>query len=297
MEFTAARQDCTMIIDFRIRPPFKEFLSMGPFDVRASGFDPQYPGQMYGYIPPRSVTTRALSVFMDEMDAAGIDYAVVCGRASTSSSSFSKGYVGPDVLYELVNLYKGRLFGVAALDALDPMAPKIAERSVRELGMRGISIEPGWCSEPCYCDDPRLEPIYETAESLGIFVMITMSYLIGSDLSYSDPMRLEHVLSRHKGTAFLVPHACWPHYSSMAAVSFKYPNLYWVPDFFFYLPFMPSVDVMPAFNTALKRQVLFASSYPVRGLEEAVRLWKEKAWDEEALQLSLYGNAARLLKF
>lgn len=82
----------------------------------------------------------------------------------------------------------------------------------------------------------------------------------------------------------------------MAAVSFKYPNLYWVPDFFFYLPFMPSVDVMPAFNTALKRQVLFASSYPVRGLEEAVRLWKEKAWNEDALQLSLYGNAARLLK-
>ncbi len=41
-----------MIIDFRIRPPFKEFLSMGPFDVKASGFDPQYPGQMYDYIPP-----------------------------------------------------------------------------------------------------------------------------------------------------------------------------------------------------------------------------------------------------
>ncbi len=269
---------------------------MGPFDVKASGFDPQYPGQMYDYIPPRSVTTRDLSVFMDEMDAAGIDYAVVCGRVSSNSSSFSKGYVSPDVLYELVNLYKGRLFGVAALDALDPAAPKIAERSVRELGMRGISIEPGWCSEPCYCDDPRLEPIYETAESLGIFVMITMSYLVGPDLGYSDPMRLEHVVSRHRKTAFLVPHACWPHYSSMAAVSFKYPNLYWVPDFFFYLPFMPSVDVMPAFNTALKRQVLFASSYPVRGLEEAVRLWKEKAWNEDALQLSLYGNAARLLK-
>ena len=285
-----------MIIDFRIRPLFKEFLSMGPFDVKASGFDPQYPGQMYDYIPPRSVTTRDLSVFMDEMDAAGIDYAVVCGRVSSNSSSFSKGYVSPDVLYELVNLYKGRLFGVAALDALDPAAPKIAERSVRELGMRGISIEPGWCSEPCYCDDPRLEPIYETAESLGIFVMITMSYLVGPDLGYSDPMRLEHVVSRHRKTAFLVPHACWPHYSSMAAVSFKYPNLYWVPDFFFYLPFMPSVDVMPAFNTALKRQVLFASSYPVRGLEEAVRLWKEKAWNEDALQLSLYGNAARLLK-
>ena len=127
-----------MIIDFRIRPPFKEFLSMGPFDVKASGFDPQYPGQMYDYIPPRSVTTRDLSVFMDEMDAAGIDYAVVCGRVSSNSSSFSKGYVSPDVLYELVNLYKGRLFGVAALDALDPAAPKIAERSVRELGMRII---------------------------------------------------------------------------------------------------------------------------------------------------------------
>ena len=185
--------------------------------------------------------------------------------------------------------------GVAALDALDPAAPKIAERSVRELGMRGISIEPGWCSEPCYCDDPRLDPVYETAESLGVFVMITMSYLLGPDLSYSDPLRLEHVVSRYRNTPFLIPHACWPHFISMAAVSFKYPNLYWVPDFFFYLPFMPSVDVMPAFNTALKKQVLFASSYPVRGLEEAVRRWKEKAWEPEALELSLSGNAARLL--
>ena len=288
-------QDRVMIIDFRIRPPFGDFLSMGPFDVKASGFDPDYPGQMYGYIPPRSVQTRDISVFMDEMDAAGIDYAVVAGRASTSSSTFSKGYVSPDVVYELVNLYKGRLFGVAALDALDPQAPKIAERSVRELGMRGISIEPGWCSEPCYCDDPRLEPIYETAASLGVFVMITMSYLLGPDLSYSDPLRLEHVVSRHRNTPFLIPHACWPHFISMSAVSFKYPNLYWVPDFFFYLPFMPSVDIMPAFNTALKKQVLFASSYPVRGLEEAVRLWKEKAWEPEALQLSLSGNASRLL--
>lgn len=80
-----------MIIDFRIRPPFKEFLSMGPFDVKASGFDPQYPGQMYDYIPPRSVTTRDLSVFMDEMDAAGIDYAVVCGESPAIQAASAKG--------------------------------------------------------------------------------------------------------------------------------------------------------------------------------------------------------------
>lgn len=84
-----------MIIDFRIRPPFKEFLSMGPFDVRASGFDPQYPGQMYGYIPPRSVTTRDLSVFMDEMDAAGIDYAVVCRESFHQFEQFQQRVCRP----------------------------------------------------------------------------------------------------------------------------------------------------------------------------------------------------------
>lgn len=284
-----------MIIDFRIRPPFKEFLSMGPFDTKASGFDPEYPGQMYGYVPPHSVKTRDIAVFMDEMDEAGIDYAVVSGRASTSSSTFSKGYVSPDVVYELMNIYKGRLFGVAAVDALDPQAPRIIERSVRELGLIGVSIEPGWCAEPCYCDDPRLDAVYETADSLGVFVMITMSYLLGPDLTYSDPTRLERVVARWPNTKFLIPHACWPHFINMAAVSLKHPNLYWVPDFFFYLPFMPSVDVMPVFNTALKKQVLFASSYPVRGLDEAVRLWKAKSWEPEALELSLSGNAARLL--
>ena len=82
-----------MIIDFRIRPPFGEVLSMSPFDVRCSGFDPEYPGQMYGHIPPRSVQSRDISVFMDEMDAAGIDYAAVSGRASASSGIFSKGCV------------------------------------------------------------------------------------------------------------------------------------------------------------------------------------------------------------
>ena len=286
-----------MIIDFRIRPPFREFLDMGPFDPKVSGFDPEYPGQMYGYIPPLSVRKRDISIFLAEMDEAGIDIGVVSGRASTSSSTFSKGYVSPDVVYDLVNLYKGRMVGVAAVDALDPQVDKVIERSVKELGLVGVSVEPGWCREACYCDDPRLDAVYATADSMGIFVMITMSYLLGPDLTYSDPMRLERVVSRYPKTKFLIPHACWPHFISMAAVSLKHSNLYWVPDFFFYLPFMPSVDIMPTFNTALKKQVLFASSYPVRGVQEAVELWKAKNWEPEALELSLYGNAARLLNF
>lgn len=124
-----------MIIDFRIRPPFGEVLSMSPFDVRCSGFDPEYPGQMYGHIPPRSVQSRDISVFMDEMDAAGIDYAAVSGRASASSGIFSKGCVSLKWCMSWSTVIRERLSGVAALESLDPAAPKMAwnvpQRSVR----------------------------------------------------------------------------------------------------------------------------------------------------------------------
>ena len=59
---------------------------------------------------------------------------------------------------------------------------------------------------------------------------------------------------------------------------------------------MPMADAMlKAANTFLKYQVLFASSYPVRGLEQSVADWKNRNWFEESLALSLHGNAARIL--
>ena len=282
-----------MVIDFRVRPPYKHFLDMGLY---AGGFDPDYPSLAYGADPPRSVLKGDIGAFIAELDEAGIDHAVVCGRDS-KDLFFGKGNVPPDEVYELVNCYKGRLIGVAGIDALDPKAPKIIERSIRDLGLSGISLEPAWCAEPCYCDDPRFEPIYQKAAELNVFVMITLSFLLGPDLSYSDPVHLEHVVSKYSDINFLVPHASWPHFIGMMAVTMKHKNLHMIPDFYMYLPFMPMrADFMPMFNTVLKRQVVYASSYPVRSLSQALTMWKNQDWDPEALQFTLHQNAARILK-
>ena len=37
------------------------------------------------------------------------------------------------------------------------------------------------------------------------------------------------------------------------------------------------------------------STYPERSLKQTIEGWKKRPWDPEALELSLYGNAARLL--
>ena len=75
------------------------------------------------------------------------------------------------------------------------------------------------------------------------------------------------------------------------------PNLYLAPDCYFYVDDMPMADEMlKAANTFLKYQILFASSYPVRGLTQSVADWKRRGWHDDSLELSLYGNAARLLR-
>ena len=55
-------------------------------------------------------------------------------------------------------------------------------------------------------------------------------------------------------------------------------------------------EMLKAANTFLKYQILFASSYPVRGLTQSVADWKRRGWHDDSLELSLYGNAARLLR-
>ena len=75
------------------------------------------------------------------------------------------------------------------------------------------------------------------------------------------------------------------------------PNLYLAPDCYFYVEDMPMAgEMLKAANTFLRYQVLFASSYPVRGLKQSVTDWTARNWNEESLRLSLYENAARLLK-
>ena len=74
------------------------------------------------------------------------------------------------------------------------------------------------------------------------------------------------------------------------------PNVYLMPDCYIYIDgFALSDEYIKAANTYLKYRILYASSYPVRSLSQCLRGWKSRGFTDEALQNTLYDNAARLL--
>lgn len=280
-----------MIIDFRVRPPYGSFLKSGILNIPSTGG-----GLVYQRQPVPSHEKKDLGLFIGEMDQAGIDWAVVMGRYTGSTGGIGLGSITPDDVYEIVNKYPNRLMGFAGVDPSLPDAPQTITRAIKELGLKGIAFEPGWGTQPRLADDPLFTPSFDTCAELGIPVVVTLSVMVGPDLSYASPIQIQHLAARYPKTNFLVPHAAWPYFDEMMAVCLRHRNVYMVPDFYFCLPCMGHrEDQMLMYNTVLSDQVVFASSYPVRGSVQALHEWKSRNWAPEALKKSLYDNAARVL--
>ncbi len=286
-----------MVIDFRVRPPYRGFRELGIFTKWAKPeTDPKKMGAFgTGRGPVPSCEQGSMELFMQEMDEAEVDACVVMGRR-TKGEAINAGNVSADDIYELANAYPGRFIPFAGIDPTDDDAAKQVERVVKELGFKGISIDPGWCVPCMYADDERIAPVYETCAQLGTIVTVTCSAVVGPDMTYSDPVAIQHVASRWPNLKIVVAHACWPHIEEMIGVSLACPNVYLCPDVYFYTDNMPMHEhLVTAANGFMMYRTLFASTYPVGGLKESILKWSSKGLTPKALQCTLHDNAAELL--
>src|SRR5688572_21211982 len=112
-----------MIIDFRVRPPYRSFCNLTIFNARLNTAD--RPAAWVGPLAG-SVVSRSFDKFLEEMDEAEVRHAVVWGRgvpdpkASTTLEDVAK----------LVDIHPRRFSGLAGLAV--PNA-KTLETSVRTL--------------------------------------------------------------------------------------------------------------------------------------------------------------------
>ena len=285
-----------MIIDFRIRPPFKSFMGLKivknwqnvvpatPRDVRPTGFERR---------PVPSVDQADIDLMVREMDEAGVTHGVIMGR-QTGSPVY--GDTDNADVYELTQKYPGRFFGFAGISPHSPTALEEIEHCVKDWGFRGIAVDPGWCAPAIYGNDPKMEPILDLCRQLDIPVSITMSVYGGPDLSYTDPSALVPMLRRWNKVRFVFAHGCWPKVQEAVGVALLCGNVYLSPDAYFYVRSMPMHEAYAAAaNSFLKYRFLFASSYPLRGFAQCLENWHERGLEHEALKNSLYDNAAELL--
>jgi predicted TIM-barrel fold metal-dependent hydrolase len=283
----------TGIVDFRVQPPFKSFLGLYFFRPRPTLDDPTNRDSLaVGRGPNRSLEERSMSRFIEELDAAEIVHAVIVGQRAGSRY----GAIDNADIAELMRAYPGRFTGFAGIDATEGDAPAQARRAVQELGCRGISVVPGWSEPPLRDDDPALMRVYETCAALDALVVITSSHYIGPDMDHARPVHIQRAALAFPEVTFIVGHACWPWTTQAVALAMRCPNVYLMPEFYWYLPGMPGAgDYVDAANTFLRPRVLFSSCYPSRTVSEAVAHARDLPLASESVEPVFAGNARRLL--
>lgn len=211
-----------MVIDFRIRPPYKGFMNLGivrnwqsvpddPRKMRPTGFDVS-PSLRWSTPPWTCWSTKE----------GRRDHQRRTARAAHRQRRY--GDVSNAEVNELLLRYPGLFVALAGISPNAPDALEEIEHCVRDWGFKGVALDPGWCSPAMYATDPKIEPILDLCQQLGVFVSITMSAYGGPDLSYCDPTPLVPMLRKFPKVNVVIPHGCWPKVQEAVGVALLCPN-------------------------------------------------------------------------
>lgn len=275
-----------MIIDFRLRPPVGGYLQARMYDVqRTVAFNRKL---TFNCAP--SVRELDFGLTLQEMDDAGIGLGVIVGRAGSSLGSVTN-----DELEGFVTSHAQRFVGIAGLDVTDVDGAVGVVAGIRERkAFAGVTLEPGWADEAHHYDDPRLYPIYDAAQSLGVPVVMLGGGNAGPDISFSSPVRIDRVAADFPDMRIVVAHGGFPWITEVLGMAFRRPNVFLSPDMYLFTPGAATAYVEAA-NTYLAEQFIFASSYPFCPLIGSVEKFYRLPFRRDVLPLLMRGNAERVL--
>ena len=146
-----------MIIDFRLRPPVKPYLSGRMYNLERN----KRLSESMGMYQSPSVLNYSMDMLLDEMDEAGVSIGVVPGRESNPGM----GDATCEEVTSIVQSHPGRFVGIAGVD---PTKPDEAFSRIEQFVVNGIlkavCLEPGALPEPLYGDDRILYPVIAGCE-------------------------------------------------------------------------------------------------------------------------------------
>lgn len=276
----------TKIIDMRSRPSFlHDFYgeTPGTDEYEVAKWLNRRVGSKDDEHFKRSINIEA---FVEEVREVGITASVVVGRDTPNLT------ISNDRILELTAPYK-ELIGIASVDPQKPNAVAEIERAVKELGFKGINIEPGFGSPALKVDDVLIYPIYEACEQLGVPVFL-MSGPTTPDLEYANPAAVGRLARAFPKLQIVCYHGYYPYVSEMIGVAFRYENVYVVPDMYIFLP--GGRLYVEAANGFMRNQLLFGSSYPFRAMGQTVDDFIGLGFKGAVLDDVLFNNATQLLK-
>jgi uncharacterized protein len=223
------------------------------------------------------------------MDEAGVDLGYVCAWYDASGALISN-----DEVADVVHAHPDRLTGVASVDLRNPVAA-VGElrRAVNVLGFKALRVVPWlWGLPPNH----RLYyPLYAECVELGVPFMTQVGHTgplrtseTGRPIPYLDDVALDF-----PDLTIVGGHIGYPWTQEMIALATKYPNVY--IDTSAYTTRRYPAELVEYMRAHGRRKVLFGTNYPMITPGQALEHLDRLGLDDEARELFLHGNAARVL--
>ena len=274
-----------MIIDFRLRPPFEDYTTLGMYKNKARC--ESYAANIGCKLAP-SIAEESMKLMFEDMDRNGIDMGIATGRVEHFAGGMSN-----DTIIRLVEAYPARFLGFAGLNPLDwRWSIHELHRTVLDGPLKGVVLEPGAVRPAMYGNDARLYPVYAECEKYGIPVMVMLGGNAGPNVNYSFPTIIHQIAADFPGVNFIVSHGGWPWVQAVLGVCFVQSNIYLSPDLYIFNQ-PGQQDYVTAAHTYMQDRLLYASAYPFLPLD-CVQQFKTM-FRPEVLPKLLYRNAAKLL--
>jgi predicted TIM-barrel fold metal-dependent hydrolase len=143
---------------------------------------------------------------IEDMDQAGVDMAVcLAGDLAflTQEEPEASFLRNSEYVAEAQAKFPNRIVGFFGIDPFRPGAVKLLEKGIRELGLKGVKLLPGWF----YPTDERVAPFMQKIEELGVPAL----FHAGTDphpflVKYGDPRYLDDLLLKYPNLKMIVAH-------------------------------------------------------------------------------------------
>ncbi|MET9319587.1 amidohydrolase family protein [Streptomyces sp. NPDC003038] len=253
---------------------------------------------------PAEALTSPEAKLLAHMDEAGVDQAFLLAFDVQRVEGFK---VPNEFVAAMCARHPGRFTGFASVDAGTPGAAAELRHAVTELGLRGLK------TAPCYLRmspaDPLWYDVYETAQELGVPVLVHTGYTPAkkADPRFFSPRLLDQVARDFPGLRLILAHLGTPWTDAALDLMVRHPRVH--ADLSIFSWYRPAATVAAALAKArslgVLDRLLWGTDHPFCTMTDSVSRMRELAADAslwpdgvaltEAEYASLMGGAAAAL--
>lgn len=253
--------------------------------------------QEYFRAGPAPTSAEEMAEYYARLDILGVIFDI------DAETTTGRPYTSNDYIADIVRRYPKQFIGFGSVDPWKGQAAlREATRCAEELGLKGLKFMPS--SQRFYPNNRRFYPLWETAQRLGLIVLIHSGTTGvgagrpgggGIKLKYTRPIPyIDDVAADFPELNIIMAHPAWPWQEEQLAVLVHKPNVYmdlsgWSPKYF-----QPSL--VQYANTLIQDKVLFGSDYPVISPERWLKDFEQAGFRDEVRQKILIDNARKLLR-